>query len=120
MNKLLSYQFPNATARIGNETFRLTFRSGPTKTICKLSSLTTSYLAGGLNRQAQLLNYGLFYVLKVGSASKFLDYFYHYWGKFGWGWQFGHASNLTAKRPVVNKIPHIALIKEYLCQYRIK
>ena len=29
-------------------------------------------------------------------------------------------NNLTAKRPVVNKFPHIALIKEYLCQYPIK
>lgn len=120
MKKLDSYQFPNTTARIGNEAFRLTFRSCPTKAICELSSLATSYLAGCLSRQAQLLYYSLFYVLEVGSASKFFHYFYHYWGKFGWGWQLSHASNLSTKRPMVNKFPHIALIKEYLFQYLIK
>ena len=120
MKKLASYQFPNTTARIGNEAFRLTFRSCPTKAICELSSLTTSYLAGCFSRQAQLLYYSLFYVLEVGSSSKFFYYVYHYWGKFEWGWQLSHASNLTEKRPVVNKFPHIALIKEYLCQYPIK
>jgi hypothetical protein len=56
----------------------------------------------------------------MGSASKFLYYFYYYWGKFGWRWQLSHASNLSAKRPMVNKFPHLALIGEYLCQNPIK
>ena len=120
MKKLASYQFPDTTARIGDEAFRLTFRSCPTKAICELSSLATSYLADCFSRPTQLLYDSLFYVLEVGSASKFINYVYHYWGEFGWGWQLSHASNLSAKRPMVNKFPHMALIREYLCQYPIK
>ena len=120
MKKLVSYQFPNTTARIGNKSFRFTFRSCPTKAVSELGSLTTSYLASCLSRKAQFLYYGLFYVLEMGSASKFLYYFYYYWGKFGWRWQLSHASNLSTKRPMVNKFPHLALIGEYLCQNPIK
>ena len=120
MKRLSGYQCPNTTTRIGDETFRFAFCSCPTKAICKLSSLTTSYLADGLGRKAQLLNYSLFYVLEVGSASKFFYNVYHYWGEFGWRWQVSHTSNLSTKRPMVNKFPHIALIREYLCQYPIK
>ena len=120
MKNLFTYQSPDATARIGYESFGFTFSSCPTKAVSKLSSLAAPYLTSGFTRKPQLLNYGFFNVLKVGGSPKFLENVYHYRGQFGRRGQLSHATNLTVNGPVVNNLPDIALIKEHLRYYPIK
>jgi hypothetical protein len=80
VKNLFTYQFPDAIARIGYESFGFALSSCPTKAVCKLGSLAAPYLTGGFTRKPQLLNNGSFNILKVGGSPKFLEYIYHYGG----------------------------------------